>query len=344
MLVRATLFLAALALAAPARAQLAIPQASPHARVEQTMGLTELGVDYNRPGVRGRQIWGELVPFGEVWRAGANENTVFETSTDVTVEGRPLPAGRFGFHVIPTSGSWMVIFSNVADAWGSYNYDPSEDALRVAVAPRPAPHGERLLFRFDDVTDSTATLVLHWEEVELPIRLGVDVTEVVLTNMTGELRGRAAFQWETWDQAAAFALERRTRLEDAVAWTERSAGVRPTFQAAITRAAILEALGRGGDAAQTRRAALEMPATDAELNRAGRRMLAAGMPAYAVAVFQRSVRDFPEAWGSHAGLAEALAAAGDRTGAAEHYRHAIELAPAAQRAALEEALGEAGGR
>jgi hypothetical protein len=332
-----------LRLASPAYAQLATPEASPHARVEQTMGLTELSVDYHRPGVRGREIWGALVPFDEVWRAGANENTVFETSTDIRVEGRPLPAGRYGFHVIPTTGSWLAIFSTMADGWGSYSYDPSEDAIRVPVAPRPAPHGERLLFRFDDMTDSTATLVLHWEEVELPIRLSVATPEVVLASMARELRGRAAFQWDTWDQAAAYALEHRMRLDDALDWTERSAGVRPTFQAAVTRAAILDALGRGSEANTVRRAALELDATEAELNRAGRRMLAARMPAHAITVFRHAVAEYPDAWGTHAGLADAMVAAGDRAGAAEHYRHAIERAPDDRRPALEEALARAQG-
>jgi hypothetical protein len=329
--------------AAPAGAQLTVPEASPHARVEQTLGLTELSVDYHRPGVRGREIWGDLVPFGEVWRAGANENTVFETSTDIEVEGRSLPAGRYGFHVIPTSGTWLAIFSNMAAGWGSYSYDPAEDALRVPVGPRPAVFGERLLFRFDDVTDSTATLVLHWAEAEMPVQISVETPAVVLNSMARELRGRLAFQWDTWDQAAAYSLQHRMRLDDGLRWSERSAGVRPTLQAALTRAAILDAMGRGEDAAEARRRALAMESNEPELNRAGRRMLAAGMPAYAVVVFERAVRDFPDSWNTHAGLAEALEAAGDRTRAAEHYRHARERAPEDRRASLDESLARVQG-
>lgn len=338
MSLRHALLAAPLFVTAPAYAQLDTPEASPHARVEQTMGLTDMSVDYHRPAVRGRQVWGGLVPFGEVWRAGANENTVFTTSSDIQVEGRDLPAGRYGLHVIPTTGTWLVIFSNMADAWGSFSYDPAEDALRVPVSPRPANASERLLFRFDDVTDSTSTLVLHWAEVELPVRLTVNTPEVVLQSMARQLRGRLAFQWDTWDQAAAYALRHRLRLEDALDWTERSAQERPTFQAAITRAAILDALGEADDAAEVRREAMEMQATEAELNRAGARMLAARMPAYAVVIAERNVRDNPNSWSAHAGLGEALEAAGDWERAAEHYGHARERAPEDRRANLDAAI------
>jgi Flp pilus assembly protein TadD len=166
---------------------------------------------------------------------------------------------------------------------------------------------------------------------------------VVLASMARQLRGRLAFQWDTWDQAAAYALEHRMRLDDALEWTARSAGERPTFQAAITRAAILDELGRGSEAVAVRREALEMDATEAEVIRAGRRMLAAGLPAHAVTVFRHAVAEYPDAWGAHAGLADAMVAAGDPAGAAEHYRHAVERAPADRRPALEEALARVQG-
>jgi tetratricopeptide (TPR) repeat protein len=226
----------------------------------------------------------------------------------------------------------------MADAWGSYSYDPAEDALRVPVSPRPANASERLLFRFDDVTDSTSTLVLHWAEVELPVRLAVNTPEVVLQSMALQLRGRLAFQWDTWDQAAGYALQHRLRLEDALEWTERSAQERPTFQAAITRAAIYDALGESGDAADARRSAMEMAATESELNRSASRMLAARMPAYAVVIAERNVRENPDSWSAHAGLGEALEAAGDRARAAEHYGHARDMAPEDRRANLEAAM------
>lgn len=241
--------------AASAQRQLTTPLASPHARVVQAVGLTELAVDYHRPAVNGRAVWGELVPYGEVWRAGANENTVFTTSTDIQVEGAALPAGTYGLHMIPTDRDWTVIFSTVSEAWGSYSYDPSEDALRVVVAPRDAPPQERLGYRFDAPDDDSALLVLHWAGREVPVRIGVDTPAVVLASMERELRGVAGFFPEGWDQIAAYALDEGRRLDDALAWADRSVELRPGFANQMTRAGLLDALGRPAEAAEARDAA-----------------------------------------------------------------------------------------
>jgi len=257
----ALLCLALVATSADAQ-PLATPRVSPHARVEQTVGLTRLAVDYHRPAVEGRRVWGDLVPYGQVWRLGANENTTFETSTDLTVEGQPLPAGRYGLHAIPAladdgqPGAWTVAFSRMADAWGSYSYTPDEDALRVSVTPATGrPHAERLLFRFDAPDETGATLVMHWEALELSLRLAADTPAVVLASMERELRGVAAFSWEGWNQIAEYALDHGRRLPDALAWAERSAELQPTFANAMTRAALLERLGRADEAATARDAA-----------------------------------------------------------------------------------------
>ena len=241
--------------AADAQRQLTTPLASPHARVTQTVGLTDLTVDYHRPAVNGREVWGELVPYGEVWRAGANENTVFETSTDIEVEGAALPAGRYGLHMIPTDAAWTVIFSTVDGAWGSYSYDPSEDALRVSVTPRDAGPQERLAYRFDAPDDDSAVLVLHWAGREVPVSIGADTPAVVLASMERELRGVAGFFPEGWDQIATYALDTGRRLDDALGWVDRSIELRPQFSSRMTRAALLDALGRADEAGATRDAA-----------------------------------------------------------------------------------------
>src|SRR3954469_11686365 len=152
---------AGLGIAATADAQgLKQPQDSAAATVKQTIGNTDVTVIYHRPAVKGRAIWGALVPYDEVWRAGANENTKIVFSTDVKVNGKPLPAGTYGFHTIPTAKDWTAIFNKVSDAWGSYSYDPKQDALRLTVTPRTTPASEeRLSYRFDDVAATKATLV-----------------------------------------------------------------------------------------------------------------------------------------------------------------------------------------
>ncbi len=272
--------------AAPAAQQLTTPRVSPHAHVTQSVGLSEVSVDYHRPAVNGRRVWGDLVPYGEVWRAGANENTVFETSTDVMVEGAALPAGRYGLHTIPGEGSWTVIFSTVSVAWGSYTYDPAEDALRVTVTPRSGPMTERLSYRFDDPGDASATLVLSWDELEVPVSLTVDTPAVVLAQMEDELRGVSGFYWEGWNQIAAYALDSDRRLGDALDWAERSIGVRQTFANTMTKAAILDAAGRPAEAGEVREDAFEL-ATEDEVRAYARERRRAGRPEQAEAALAR---------------------------------------------------------
>ena len=122
-----------------AQENLTKPSKSQKAKVMQQIGLTHMKVIYHSPLTKGRTVWGDLVPYNEVWRCGANENTVFYTSTDVTVEGKTLPAGAYGMHMIPTENDWTVIFSKESKSWGSYVYDETEDALRVTVKPSTKP-------------------------------------------------------------------------------------------------------------------------------------------------------------------------------------------------------------
>lgn len=148
------------------------PRVSPNAAVSQTIGTTEVRITYGRPQVKGRTIFGELVPYDEVWRTGANEATTFSVSSDATIEGEPLPAGTYSLYTIPGTDTWTLIFNNVANQWGT-NYDQAEDALRVEVSPESAPSREMMTFLFEDVTDTSGTCVLHWDEVRVPFEIQV---------------------------------------------------------------------------------------------------------------------------------------------------------------------------
>lgn len=154
------------------------------ASVTQRLGLdTDITVKYCRPGVKGRKIWGELVPYGMApgnksskgkpfpWRAGANENTTIEFNKDLIIEGQKLAAGKYGIHMIPSEKDWTIIFSKNSSAWGSFTYDQSEDALRVTVTPIKAPHQEWLMYGFGDLAGTSATLYLWWEQLEVPIKI-----------------------------------------------------------------------------------------------------------------------------------------------------------------------------
>src|SRR5262252_5631518 len=144
-----------LAAVTPARAQSALldlPRDSQHAKVMQRIGITDVTINYHRPLVKGRKIWGSIVPYGQVWRAGANENTIIEFTDPVTIEGKPLAKGVYGLHMIPAENEWTVIFSKNSTAWGSFTYNQSEDALRVTVKPQPAEMKEALAYEVDSVT------------------------------------------------------------------------------------------------------------------------------------------------------------------------------------------------
>src|SRR5690349_24539403 len=127
-------------------ALLNIPRQSQHAVITQRVGITDITINYHRPLVKGRKVWGGLVPYGQVWRAGANENTTIEFSDPVSVEGKPLAKGIYGLHMLPAENEWTIIFSRTATAWGSFTYNQAEDALRVTVKPRPAEMKEALAY------------------------------------------------------------------------------------------------------------------------------------------------------------------------------------------------------
>jgi len=154
------------------------------ASVTQRLGVdTDITIDYSRPGVKGRKIWGELVPYGLApgtefsnekpfpWRAGANENTTIEFTKDVLIEGQKLSAGKYGIHMIPSEKDWVIIFSTNNSAWGSFSYNQEEDALRVTVTPVAAPHQEWLVFGFEDLAGTSAIAYLHWERLKVPFAI-----------------------------------------------------------------------------------------------------------------------------------------------------------------------------
>ncbi|PSQ66263.1 MAG: hypothetical protein BRD32_02990 [Bacteroidetes bacterium QH_2_64_74] len=148
------------------------PRVSPNAAVSQTIGTTEVRITYGRPQVKGREIFGGLVSYDEVWRTGANEATTFSVSSDVTIEGEPLSAGTYSLYTIPGTDAWTIIFNDTADQWGT-NYDASEDALRVEVSPESAPQREMMTFLFEEVDDESGTCILHWNDVRVPFEIRV---------------------------------------------------------------------------------------------------------------------------------------------------------------------------
>ncbi len=329
----------AFALASTAFAQappLTVPQPSQAASISQTVGLTEITVTYNRPRVQGREVWGELVPFGEVWRAGANENTTIEFSTPVEIEGKALAAGRYGLHTVPSAGTWQVIFSSTDTAWGSFGYDLKEDVLRVEVKPEPAAHEEALAFTFDAPTARETTVALRWEKLRVPFKVTVDTPEIVYQSLKRELRGVGQFFWQSWNQAAATLLASKVHPDEAMLWVDRSIAIQKNFTNSFTKSRLLT---EKGDAAGAKRLMDEaLPgATEGELNIYGYQLVATN-PADAVAIFRENVKRHPQSWNAHDSLAEGLVALGKRDEAAAMYRKALAMAPEAQKARIQGVL------
>src|SRR5580658_6668491 len=193
-----------------------LPRQSQHALVMQRIGITDITLNYHRPLANGRQIWGKLVPYGQVWRAGANENTTNTFSDPVTIEGQPLDKGTYGLHMIPGENQWTVIFSKNSKAWGSFSYKQDEDALRVTVKPQTAEFHDALTYDFDDVKPDSTVVTMRWEKVAVPFKVGVNLNDTVEASIHRQLRGLNQYYWESWDDVATYYLTNKINLDEAL--------------------------------------------------------------------------------------------------------------------------------
>jgi len=316
---------------------LSLPNASPGAEIRQVVGLTEIGVSYHRPAVNEREIWGALVPYDLVWRAGANENTIVSFSSDVTIEGRPLAAGSYGLHMIPGESDWQVIFSHDTTAWGSFSYDESRDALRVSVKPLESRFEELLSYTFDEVTNESATLNLRWEKLRVPVRIDVDTEAVALASIREQLKGLSQFFWNGWNQAATYCLQNDIQLEQALEWAESSIQAEERFENLSTKAQILEKLGDAEEADEVLVRALEI-GNAGQLHQYGRTLLGEGRTEEAMEVFQRNATQHPDAWFVGFGLARGYSAMGQFDEAVASMQESLAAAPEGQKAYVQSML------
>ncbi len=328
-------------------AQPRFPQSepSPAAVVSQTIGITKVTVDYHRPGVKGRPVWGKLVPFGEVWRAGANENTTISFSDPVMIEGKALPSGTYGLHMIPTEGEWTVIVSRNATSWGSYFYDKAEDVFRVPVKPRITDQQEWLSYEFTDLTDSSAVLLLRWEKLAIPVTVTVDTRSVILAHVKNEhLRGMAGFTWQGFNQAAAFCLANNINLDEAMRWADQSIAINPNFNNLRVKAGLLEKAGKKQEADALREQSMKF-ATEADINTLGYQYMNAGKMKEALEAFKKNVKDHPDSWNVYDSLAEAYEKSGEKKLAMENYSQALKrVQDAANKKRITETLAKLGAK
>jgi hypothetical protein len=239
---------AALALATTAgvsRAQgFTTPRPSPAATVKQTVGTTEFTVSYSRPGVKGRVIWGGLVPYDKPWRTGANEATQFICADDITVEGQKLPAGTYALVTIPTPSQWTVVFSKQAKMWGAFAYDPGQDQLRVTVTPVADTPVERMQFTFDDLANDAVTLNLRWEKLRVPLHITVDTNGKTLAAARAAIAAAKPDDWNTPYRAANWAVDAGVALDEAARWAQSAAQVKKNF---FTTAVLAKLAAQRGD-------------------------------------------------------------------------------------------------
>lgn len=255
-----------------------MPRVSPRAKVEQRIGVTDVTVDYHRPGVKGREIWGALVPWGEPWRTGANERTKITFSTPVTIGGTELEAGSYGLATIPGQEKWTFVLSNVADAWGTFTYDPAQDAARVEVTPKPTAHTEWMDFDFANLTPSSADLMLRWEEVEVALPIQVKTDQIVARRVMGALSGGADYCAETGGCADA-----------AESWAGVLTGTSPSFWSWRLAARLHAKQGETAEAAAAAQKALAA---------------AEGMPSQPPQMYLDEMRGFARAEGEGADSAD----------------------------------------
>ena len=315
-------------------AVLDIPRQSQHAVLTQRIGVTDITINYHRPLVNGRKIWGDLVPYGQVWRAGANENTTIAFSDPVTIEGQPLDKGVYGLHMIPGENEWTVIFSHAATSWGSFTYKQAEDALRVTVKPQAADMHNALTYDFDKLTPTSTVVELQWEKVAVPFKVDVDVNKIVEASLHGQLRGMPQYTWEGWDDAANYLLAQKTDLDEALKYEDQSIEVEKRYDNEMTKSNILEAMGKKDEAETTRKLALSL-ANPLQLHIYARGLQGQKRQDEAFTIFRENARKHPEEWFVHSGMARIYCSQGKFDDAVKEMNLALAGAPDGQKSYVE---------
>ena len=314
-------------------ALLDLPRPSQHAVVTQRIGITDITIKYHRPLVNKREIWGKVVPYGQVWRAGANENTTISFSDPVSIEGKPLAKGVYGLHMIPGQNEWTIIFSNEHTAWGSFTYKQDDDALRVTVKSRPADFREALTYDFDDVKADSAVAVLQWEKIAVPFTVSVDVHDIVKASLHNQLQGLAQYTWEGWDDAANYLLAEKYDLDEALKYEDTSVKTEERYDNLMTKSQILKALGREQDATVAKNRAIEV-ATAFQLYGYGRQLQREGKQDEAFNIYRQAVKKNPSDWVALLGSARIHSAAGDYDSALKEVKLSQAGAPDNQKVFL----------
>lgn len=319
------------------------------ALVGERIGITDVTIHYDRPGVKGREgkVWGQLVHAGYAdlgfgtskaapWRAGANENTTIEFSTDVKIEGQPLGAGKYGFFIAYDPNECTLIFSKNNTSWGSYFYRDSEDALRVKVKPSATDkNAEWLKYEFMNQTDNSATIALLWEKLMIPFKVEVDLDKLQFEAFRKELRGERSFSpgWQSFQQAAQYASDKNMNLEEGLVWANHAISDpfvgNTNFVTLSTKAGLLTKLGRNKEADSIMKAALPMGSMN-QIHQYGRQLLTDKKNKEALETFKLNQQKNPNQFTTLMGMTRGLSANGDYKNALKYATQALAVAPGQQ--------------
>ena len=311
-----------------------LPRASQHALISQRIGITDITINYHRPLANGRQIWGKVVPYGQVWRAGANENTMITFTDPVTIDGQPLEKGTYGLHMIPGESQWTVIFSKNSSAWGSFTYKQDEDALRVTVKPQPTDTRDALAYDFDDVKADSTVVTMRWDKVAVPFKVQVNVNDIVTASIRQQIHGLNQFYWEVWDDAAQYFLANKINLDEALKDEDLSIQAEERYDNLLNKSKILTAMGRNQDAEVFRTKALDK-ARGLQLYFFARQLQGEKKQEEAFAMFRSTAKKFPDSWTSHMGLARVYSSQGDFDNAVKEVKLSLTSAPDSSKPNLE---------
>jgi hypothetical protein len=331
------LLLAAMSGVSPAQSLvLNLPLQSQQAEISQRIGITDITINYHRPLVNDRKVWGAtaLVPYGQVWRAGANFNTTITFSDPVQIEGKPLDKGSYGLHMIPNAEEWTIIFSKNSTSWGSFTYDEKEDALRVTVKPKAADMHNALTYEFDQLQPDSAVVELEWEKVAVPFKVSVDVHDIVQASLKKQLRDLSGFNWQSWDDAANYLLTEKIDLDGALTYANKSIESEDRYDNETTKAKILTALNRKDEAEVAQKKALDF-ATPLQIHLYARQLQAEKRNPEAFVIFRENAKKHPDLWFVHTGLARVYSSEGKFDEAAKEMKLSLAVAPELQKSYLD---------
>jgi hypothetical protein len=301
---------------------LELPRPSQRATVSQRLGITDISITYHRPLVNNRKVWGTLVPYGQVWRVGANENTIIAFSDPVMIEGKPLEKGVYGLHMIPTENEWTIIFSKNSTSWGAFTYDQKEDALRVTVKPQASDFHDALAYDFDQLKPDTALVTLRWEKVAVPFKVSVDVPHLVQQSLERQLRSLSQYTWISWDEAANYVLDNKLDPQLALTYADKSIQNEERFENLITKSRVLERQDKKDEALALRNKAFEK-GTPLQIHFYARQLQSDKRQDEAFAVFRTNAQKNPNAWVVHTGMARVYSGSGDFNSAVKEMKLAV---------------------